>query len=385
MKIVIAPVSLKGSASAQAAAAAIARGAVSASQALRTTCAVVQLPIADGGEGTAAALAGMAGATVVRVPARDAVGRALALAVTHCPDGACVFDAAAVCGFAALPHAPRNPWRLTSASVGKVMHELLLRGHTRLDIGLGGTLTVDGGAGLLCGLGGRFVDHHGAEIPPDPEHLSLALRRSRLRLEADALQRVTARLDVRALCDVDAPLLGPRGAIALYGPQKGVSPADTPAFEELLEQLADVYAQAGLTPARDARAGAAGGLGMAVGAIGGQLCAGADHVLDQLDFTACARDAQLVITAEGCVDAQTLQGKAVLRVLERCRKLGVPCAIFAGDVRLSAADRRVLGDAMIVHISSLDPDPDAAIARTLHNLETHATAFVDAFLRDRRT
>jgi len=385
VKIVIAPASLKGSASAQAAAAALARGAVSASHALRSACTVVQLPIADGGEGTAAALAGLAGATAVTVPAHDAVGRALAVAVTHCPDGACVFDAAAVCGFAALPHALRNPWRLTSAGVGEVMRQLLLRGHTRLGIGLGGTLTVDGGAGLLCGLGGRFLDNHGAEIPPDPEHLLLALRRSRLHLEADALQRVAARLDVRALCDVDAPLVGPRGAVALYGPQKGVSPTDMPAFEELLEQLADVYARAGLTPARGTRAGAAGGLGMAVSAIGGQLCAGADRVLDQLDFTACARDAQLVITAEGCLDAQTLQGKAVLRVLERCRRLGVPCAIFAGDVRLSAADRRVLGDATVVHISSLDPDPDVAIARTLHNLEAHAAAFVEAFLRDRRT
>lgn len=263
----------------------------------------VELPIADGGEGTAAVLHAVLGGSWRSRVVAGPLGRPVEARWLVLPDRTAVVESAAALGLPLLAADELDPLAATSRGLG----ELLLaaaEGAASLLVGVGGTATVDGGAGLQAVVGDRL-----------------------------------AGMPIRVACDVRNPLLGERGAARAFGPQKGADPA---AVEELERRLASLDA---LVPYRDLPgAGAGGGLGAALAALGGELLEGAELVLDTLGFDDRARGTQLVVTGEGTVDRTTLEGKAPGAVLRRCQRLDLRCELFGGLVRDEVPARALSGD-----------------------------------------
>jgi glycerate 2-kinase len=289
------PASLKGVLAARDAAAAIAEGF------RRAGAEVEELPVADGGEGTADVLRAALGGEWHRSLVSDPLGRPVEAGWLLLPDGTAVVEAAAAIGLPLVPAAERDPLRATSRGFGELLVAVLDAGHAELLVGLGGVATVDGGVGMRAVVGDR-------------------LRGVR----------------VVVACDVRNPLLGPRGAARVFGPQKG---ADAVAVEELERRLAaleELAPYAGL-----AGAGAAGGLGAALAALGAKLVPGAPLVLQRIGFRARAREAALVVTGEGVVDRTTMAGKAPGEVVRACRRIGVRCVLFGGRVLAKPAGAEV--------------------------------------------
>lgn len=281
MRVVCAPASLKGVLDGAEAAAALARGVRAAGGD------AVELPVADGGEGTAAALAAALGGDWREADAEDPLGRPLRARWLLLPDGTAAVDSAAAVGLPLLDRSELDPLRASSRGLGLLLRAALAERPAALLVGLGGSATVDGGAGMRSRLG---------------------------------------RLDVptRVACDVRTALLeAPR----LFGPQKGASPAG---IAELERRLA---ADEALRPyARLEGSGAAGGLGAAFAALGAELVPGARLVLETLRFRDRVRGADLVVTGEGAVDATTAEGKAPAEVARVAAEEGVRCLVFGGRV-----------------------------------------------------
>jgi glycerate 2-kinase len=265
---------------------------------------VVKLPVADGGEGTADVLAQILEGDWHDVSVRGPFGATVAARWLQLADGTAVIDSAAAVGLPLVPRDELDPLHASSEGVGDLLRAALEAGARSVIVGVGGTATVDGGAGLR-----RVVDVWPTDVP------------------------------LRVACDVRSPLLGPDGAARVFGPQKG---ADAAAVEQLEARLAGDQE---LRPFRDLPgAGAGGGLGAGLAALGGQLVPGAELVLDAIGFDERARTAELVVTGEGMVDATTLEGKAPGTVREHCRRLGVRCVLFGGLVRDGIDARALSGD-----------------------------------------
>jgi glycerate kinase len=265
---------------------------------------VDEAPVADGGEGTAMVLERSLGGDWHEAAVGDPLGRRVTARWLRLPDGTGVVECAAAVGLPRLRPDELDPLHASSEGVGELILAALEHGIESLLVGVGGVATVDGGVGMRAVVG-------------------------------DALHDVT----VRVACDVRNPLLGERGAARVFGPQKG---ADEEAVVELEGRLASV---AELEPYRDVPgAGAGGGLGAAFAALGGELLPGAELVLDRIGFDERAARAALVVTGEGTVDATTLEGKAPGAVVERCRRLGVRCALFGGLVRDGVQAHALSGD-----------------------------------------
>ena len=291
------PASLKGVLDSASAAAHLAAG-------LRRSVDADELPVADGGEGTAAVLYAALGGDWREAQVADPLGRPVTARWLVLPDGAAVVDSAEAVGLPLVGVDERDPLRATSRGLGELLPAIVAEQPREVLVGVGGTATVDGGAGM-------------------GEVVGSALRDAR----------------VRVLCDVRNPLLGERGAARVFGPQKG---ADAEAVEELERRLAS---RAELEPYRDLPgAGAGGGLGAGLAALGAELCDGAALVLDTIGFDERARAADLVVTGEGTVDRTTLEGKAPGAVVGRCSALGVSCVLFGGVVRDGVDARRLSGN-----------------------------------------
>lgn len=323
MRVVIAPDSFKESMTAAVAAAAMARGVARAWP--RAEC--VLRPLADGGEGTLDALVAPLGAERLSVMTRDAVGRPVAADYALVGRTA-IIEVATVIGLGLVPVPERRPLGASTVGLAAVIAAALDAGAEHLIVGLGGTATSDGGAGLLAGLGARLLDADGAEVSPDPAGLSRLVR-----VELSAMDRRLAAADVLMASDVTNPLLGADGAAAVFAPQKGASPAEVPVIEAALMRWADALVAAGLPEVRDLPgSGAAGGLGAALLALGAQRGSGFGVVADAVGLRAAVADADLVLTGEGSLDAQTASGKAPAGVLALGRECGVPVMAFAGRV-----------------------------------------------------
>lgn len=258
---------------------------------------VEELPVADGGEGTAAVLEAALGGEWRSVVVHGPLGRPVTASWLVLPDGTAVVEAAAAIGLPLLAPEELDPLRASSGGFGELLAAAAAAAPPLVVACLGGTATVDGGAGLLSAIGTRLEG-----------------------------------IRLRVACDVRNPLLGERGAARVYGPQKG---ADVAAVVELERRLEAMDA---LRPYRElAGAGAGGGLGAALAALGGELVEGAELVLELIGFDERARGAALVVTGEGTVDATTFEGKAPGAVLKHCETLGVRCELFGGIVRESDA------------------------------------------------
>lgn len=265
---------------------------------------VDEVPVADGGEGTADVLHAVLGGEWLAAAVADPLGRRVEARWLALPDGRAVVESAQAVGLPLLSHDELDPLRATSHGLGELLLAVLDERPRSLLVGVGGTATVDGGAGMREVVGGRLRE-----------------------------------VAVRVACDVRNPLLGARGAARVFGPQKGASPE---AVEELEARLAGLRE---LEPVRDLPgAGAGGGLGAAFAALGAELCEGAELVLDEIGFDERARTAALVVTGEGTVDATTLEGKGPGAVARRCRRLGVRCELFGGLVRDGVGAHALSGD-----------------------------------------
>lgn len=288
-------------------------------------------PMADGGEGTSQvmceALGGEWHTAEVSGPRGETVQAGFAmLGGTR----TAVIEMSEASGLKLVPPAQRNPWRFNTAGTGQLMRRAIELGAERLVVAIGGSATNDGGTGMAWALGYRFLDKAGELMVPCPANLLEIMRI--LPPEDFVLPEVTA------ACDVTNPLLGPEGATAVYGPQKGVTLERIPWYEAGLEHLADlVFREMGVDRRRDPGAGAAGGLGFGLMSFcRATTRPGFDLVAEVTGLEQAVRSADLVITGEGCLDAQTMHGKGPARVAEMARRLGKPVVAVGGMVDPSA-------------------------------------------------
>lgn len=341
MTILIAPDSLKGSLSAEAACSALERGARRAlGKAVRCVC----VPLADGGEGTVSALVRGAGGALKTVTVRGPLGAETLAQWAILDDGSAAIEMAQASGLTLVAPPNRDAKRASSYGTGEVIRTALDAGCRKLLIGIGGSATTDGGAGALQALGARFLDAAGQQLAPGGAAL--------FHLAAIDVSGLDARLrdcEITVLCDVTNPLCGPRGAARIYGPQKGASPEDVELLDAALSRFADVATQ---TLGRDWRefpgAGAAGGIGFGLlGFLDARLRPGIEVVLETTRFAEKLEDADLVLTAEGALDEQTLSGKTIAGVASAAKHAkngaGVPVIAFGGAVKLSGAQLDHLG------------------------------------------
>jgi glycerate 2-kinase len=346
--VVVAPDKFKGSLTAAQVAARVAAGLTRAAPGVE----VVQVPVADGGDGTLEA-ALSAGYRRVPVRAEGPTGEPVDTAYAE-RDGVAVVELADVSGLRRLPGG--RPASLTASSygTGQVIRAALDGGCRRIVLGIGGSACTDGGAGMVQALGGRLVDAGGGEVGRGGA--ALAAVRS---LDLAGLHPALRRAEVVVASDVDNPLLGPRGAAAVYGPQKGASPTDVAELDAALARWADaVHRATGIDAAGTPGAGAAGGVGFAALAVlGARLQPGIDLILDLVGFREALPGARLVICGEGSLDAQTLHGKAPAGVAAAARSAGIPVVAVAGRSLLSPAELEPAGILAAYALTDLEPDP----------------------------
>ena len=324
--IVIAPDSFKGSLDARAVSAAIASGL----SRVWPTAEIRACPMADGGEGTLDAVMSRGGDRFVRrVPGAGGRARDAAYGIVERPEGrTAVIEAAEVVGITD-PDAMKVPvGARATQGIGELIRALLDLGVRRFMIGLGGSSTNDGGAGMLVALGLRLLDAGGAEAAPSPAGLA-----SLARVDAARLDPRLAQSSITIMSDVNNPLCGESGATAIFGPQKGVAATDVRSIDSVLERFATLTERAaGSSAAARPGAGAAGGLGFALQLVGGAFRSGAEVVADLIGLDAALAGAHWAFTGEGRSDAQTLLRKAPYVVAERARSAGVPITLLSGAV-----------------------------------------------------
>jgi glycerate 2-kinase len=351
MKIVVAPDKFKGSLPATQVAAAIAAGL----HAGRPGAEVVTIPVADGGEGTVDA-AVAAGFERVPVTAAGPAGDRVRASYARRGEVA-VVELAGVCGLARLPGGRPAPLTASSFGAGEVLRAALEAGARRIVLGVGGSASTDGGAGLLQALGARVLDTSGEPVRPGGAGL-----REVAALDLTGLHRALCPAgypaDIILAADVDNPLTGPDGAAEVYGPQKGASPAEVAALDAGLRRWAAVVAAAvGRDWSRTPGAGAAGGVGFAALAVlGATRRPGIELVLDLAGFETTLDGADLVITGEGSLDAQSLTGKTPVGVARAAARRGIAVVAVAGRSTLGEAELAAAGIAAVYPLTDLEPD-----------------------------
>lgn len=341
-RIVIAPSGFKESLSAAQVAESIAEGVLR----VIPDADIDLIPLVDGGEGTAEALALAGGGRLVPRTATGPVGLPVS---THFAllgeDGpgplTAVVEMAAVAGLSLVPADRRDPGATTTYGVGELIRAALDLGARRVLVGCGDSGTSDGGAGALQALGARLTDHHGRELPPGGAALTELVR-----VDTSGLDRRLAATELLVACNPFNVLCGTHGVARVFGPQKGASPAEVEVLSAALERWATVLTR-DLPPAIDLRTapgtGASGGLGAGLAALGARLLPRFEVLLDRLDLDARLARADLVITAEGALDHQTVRGKIPAEVASRAHAAGVPVFVLAGTIGPGAHLVRAIG------------------------------------------
>ena len=366
MKIVIAPQGFKATLSGLEAARAIGRGV----SAVLPDAETVLAPVADGGDGTLDALVDGTGGQVFTSTVTGPLGQPVEAQWGVMGDGrTAVIEMALASGIALVPQRRRNPRVTTTAGTGEILREALDRGYDRIIVGLGGSATNDGGAGLAAALGARFLDSSGNPLPPGGSALA------RLdRVESGALHPGLRDATIIAATDVTNPLCGPEGASAIFGPQKGASREMVQELDAALANYARVVARdLGLDVSEQPGAGAAGGLGAGLMAFAGAtLQSGIDMVCDVLGFDALLEGADLVITGEGRADRSTIFNKAPAGVARHAQAHGVPTVLLAGGLGPGYEELYDHSLAAVVCISDRPMSFDVSLSRTAELLESAA-------------
>ncbi|MDP6606239.1 MAG: glycerate kinase [Dehalococcoidia bacterium] len=342
-RILVCPQEFKGSLTAPEAARAIARGVRRADPAAE----MVEAPMADGGPGTVALIHAAIGGDLVATAEGEpgpgdwpgplaGVVDAVEASYALLPDGTAVIEAATTAGLVLVPEADRDPSRASSHGVGEQLRNALRRGARRIIVGVGGTGTNDGGAGAAQALGYRLLDVAGEPLGPGGLELDRLAR-----IDASDVEPLLADVELRVAVDVTNRLLGPEGATAIYGPQKGVTAELAPRLEAALTRWAErCRVDLGVEIAEVDGGGGGGGIpagllavmGPASGAAEATIESGATLVAETIGLPGQIAAADLVITGEGRLDAQTAYGKAVAHIAALTRHAGVPCLAVAGAV-----------------------------------------------------
>ena len=324
MNILIAADSFKGSCSARE----VTDTIEYAAKAVIPDVAVTKIPVADGGEGTVDALVAAMNGTKVRVPAHDPLGRAITAEYGLLPDGSAVIETAAASGLTLLKPKERDALRASTFGTGELIRHALEHDVKKIILGLGGSATTDGGAGLAQALGISFLDKTGKELAPGGVHLSelAQISTAGLLTEASECEFVIA-------CDVKNRLCGSSGAAAIFSPQKGATPDQVRILDSALDHYASVLKdQLKCSTAETDGSGAAGGLLCGIiPYFPVTICSGIDLVLDLTNFDEHVKLADLIITGEGRIDSQSALGKVPVGVASRAKKIrNVPVVAIAG-------------------------------------------------------
>jgi len=377
--VLVACASFKGTLSSLQAGRAIARGLRRAGHASQV------IPLADGGEGWVEALArAVPGARMRSASCRGPLGakkcraRFALLPGTPSRKGVtAVLEMAASSGLPLVPKRKRNPKVTTTLGVGDQVRAALNAGARTILLGIGGSATNDGGAGMAQALGARLLDDEGCELPPGGAALARLAR-----IDTSGMDSRLKRVRVIVACDVRNPLCGRNGASAVYGPQKGATPADVTLLDRALRRYARVLKRdLGCAVNRLPGAGAAGGLGAGcVAFLNAELKPGSELVLDAAGFNASLQRASLVVTGEGRLDRTSLMGKLPGAVAARARRARVPCVAIGGTIDRGAPRalaRRLDG---IESLSAFSGSTKAAIDRAAYWLERLARDRVGRWL-----
>ena len=370
MHVLLAPDKFKGSLRASEVASALTKGLLDAAPDVET----VAVPVADGGDGTldAAISAGYRHVPVtVTGPTGASVNTGYAVR-----DGVAVVELADACGLNRLPAGQLAPLTAGSAGFGELIAAALDGGCHRVILGVGGSASTDGGAGMLTGLGARLLDADGVELPAGGaalEHID--------RVDLTGLHPAVGATEFVLASDVDNPLLGPTGAAAVYGPQKGATPNDVARLDAALLHFSTALARAmhadqgpsGHSAADLPGAGAAGGVGFgALAVLHADARPGIDLLLELTGFYQQLTAARLVITGEGSLDTQTLHGKAPAGVAAAARRAGVPVIAVAGRNLLTTTELTDAGIGGAYALLDIEPDPDRCMTDAAQLLHTVA-------------
>ena len=332
MKVVIAPDSYKGCLSALEVAKAMERGVLS----VFPSAEVRKIPIADGGEGTVAALVTATNGQLRQTEVTDPLGNKIIAHWGVLGDGrTAVIEMAAASGLPLVPKEKRDPRVTTTNGTGELIKAALADGLAKIIIGIGGSATNDGGTGMARALGVRFLDAAGQEVAAGGGSLAEICQ-----IDTTGLDPRLKNTEIVVACDVDNPLCGTRGASAVFGPQKGATPEMVQQLDAGLAKYASCARQAtGRDVAEKAGAGAAGGLGAGLMFFTpAQLKPGVEIVLDAVGFSDIVRDADFVITGEGRTDFQTAFGKAPVGVAKVAKTHGAPVFCISGGLGEGADD-----------------------------------------------
>lgn len=361
MKVLVSPDALKGALDQRRFAAAMMAGL----QRTMPGVAATACPLADGGEGTRDVVRAALGGDVHSIPVRDAYGRPRRAPVLVLPDHTWVLEAADGPGWVPERQRPRDAARATSVGLGDMLRAARDEGAARVWLGLGGTGSTDGGWGLLHALGVTSEESPGG-LPAAPQLMHVP----------------PYPIPLTCWCDVNVPAGGPRGAVYRFGPQKGVALADLPGLAERMDALGQCLEQGVGRPLRAlAGAGAAGGAGMALAALGGVLTPGAEAIAELVQLDARLAQADVVITGEGRLDASSLDGKVVGTVLAHARAANTPVIAVVGEFgdrdAMDAVYRAGLGAAFPL---TLGPTSRAAAMRNSARAAEEAAGHVGRWL-----
>lgn len=363
MHVLIAPNAFKNSLPADAAAKAILQGLEKGCPGLTGEC----FPVGDGGDGTGDLLMQRLGADRIDVLTHDPIGRERTASFGLTADGTAIIEMASASGIRLLAAKELDPLHASSRGTGDLIRAALDRGARQILLGIGGSATIDGGLGILTELGMCFLDGGGLAITTPAGLIGL------VSIDLSGLDFRMKGTPLTILCDVDNPPLGPRGAAAIFGPQKGASPEDVVFLESVLGRLCDVVlATTGKEVSRLPSGGAAGAAAAGLnGLLGARLVAGIDYFLQITDFDEALRRSDLVITGEGAIDEQTLQGKAPYGVALRAKRRGIPVIAMTGRLPDDPAPLRPYFDE-IVPINPRGMPVAEALAATAANLTATA-------------
>lgn len=374
MKIVIAPQTFKGSLSALEVAKSMDEGV----KRVLPDAETLLVPVADGGDGTLETLVEATSGEIRTVKVTGPIGKTVTAEWGALGDGeTAMIEMARTSGLALLTESERNPLTTTTYGLGETIREAVNAGFRSFIIGIGGSATNDGGAGMAQALGVRLLDKNGKDLPPGGAALA-----NLHRIDMSGLDSLVQNSRFSVACDVSNPLTGPEGASAVYGPQKGATPAIVRQLDDALQNFAEVV-QRDLGQNIDdvAGAGAAGGLGGGMMAfLNGTLRTGVDIVLDQVGLNDKLRNAKLVITGEGQLDFQTVYHKAPIGVAWRARAMGIPVVAISGSLGKGFENVHPEGIDAVFDIVSSPMTLDEASSRA-DELIANATAEAMRFMK----
>ncbi len=372
MHILIAPNAFKNSLDAAKVAEAINNGLHKSKLSCTTTC----FPVADGGDGTAGLLIDRFDGQMIPMIVHDPLKRKISSSFGWVEkDKTAVIELAAASGLRLLKADEYDPLIATTEGTGELIIEALNKNATKIILCIGGSATVDGGTGILNALGIKFLDAEGNELVDLPASLSSLAEIVIARLD----QRISS-TEIIILCDVENPLLGTNGAAAIFGPQKGASDKDVELLETGLTKFRDVVlSKMGKDMAVIKHGGAAGGVAASLHTfLYARLVNGIDYFLEATAFEKELRKANVVITGEGSIDEQTLQGKGPLGVAKRAKEFSLPVIAFAGRVAIDPVQSSQQYFDRLIAINENIEDLEVAMKNTYTNLEKAAHQLGDS-------